>query len=1166
MAGYDGSIRINTKINTKDVPSQLQKLENSMQKVADKVVSLRQKMESLKDAKIPTDEYKEIQNQIEVTEKKINNLMARQERFLATGGKESSSAFKKMQYDLDELNNSLPYLQGELQDLVNTGKAFTLGSDTEEHSNLAQKLKEAENELLVLKKRYEELLARQGSVSDRFSKMKDSAKKAFSAMSSDAKQADISLSKGLKTILKYGFGIRSIYALFNKVRAGITAGFTNLMNYSDGFANSVQGVKNSMSTLGNQIAAAFSPIVQLVLPWLSKLIDAISTAMTYVAQFIAVLGGKSTFTRAKKVQDSYNKSLDNTAKAADKARGALAKFDDLDVLEKKEENVDAGGGVAGAAGDLFEEVPVDSKFKDWLDGILEKLKPILDYFNKLKDIFMEGFWDGLGDWEYRLESIKNSLASIKDSVIDIFTDPAVITAADNWAQSVAYMLGALAGSMSSVGLTIATNLVGGIALYLEQNKERIKSYLISMFDIWADVNNMLSVFFISFAYVFEAFASESGQQLTANLIGIFTDAFMGVTELASKLARDLLNTIIKPFVDNKEEFRTALEGFLGVLEEVTRTIKQGIDDTFDKLNEVYDEHFKPFFDSVSEGLSELTNDFLEFWNGNVQPILDKWAEDFDKLWKEHIQPLLDNAAEFLGKVADLLKVLWENVLQPFIEWIISNVLSKILPVIDSIWNTLVEFVGYVADFVNDFITLLGGIIDFLTGIFSSDFDLAYKGLAEIASGFVDMLKDLLLGGITLIFNGIVTKILEFTAPLSEAGQEIVQGIVDGILSFKDKVVNAVTDIADSIVGWFKDALGIHSPSTVMEEQGEYITEGLLDGMKDKIYLVSELWNNLKQDMINTLKDIGTWFLDFWSGLLTSISTKLQNIKKSFSETWTNIQKSTAEVWNAISEFFTKTLSDIQKFFTDIWTDIQNWFTGFWNRFTAYLREVWENITSYLIRKLDEIGTFFRQKLEDIRTFFTNFMSSISNLVSTVWNSAWTSAQNIFESFKARIESVAETIRNIIGSLFSWISDSVSGILSAISEVGDAASTTSSQVGSLMGSVANMGRAYTVENISAYNLDSIPQLASGAVIRGGNPFMAILGDQPRGQVNIEAPLATIEQGVENVLSRNGYGNVPSGLNPTISLNVNGQEFARLTLGDILHELGRQGYNVDVLGVT
>jgi len=139
MAQYDGSIRINTKIGTKEASSQLLTLENRIKKTADKIASLRSKMDALKDVKIPTEEYKEVSSQIAKVEQKISDLQAQQERFLATGGKANSSAYKKMEYDLEELRNSLPYLQRELQDLVDTGEAFTLGSDTQEYANMEQR-------------------------------------------------------------------------------------------------------------------------------------------------------------------------------------------------------------------------------------------------------------------------------------------------------------------------------------------------------------------------------------------------------------------------------------------------------------------------------------------------------------------------------------------------------------------------------------------------------------------------------------------------------------------------------------------------------------------------------------------------------------------------------------------------------------------------------------------------------------------------------------------------------------------------------------------------------------------------------------------------------------------------------------------------------------------
>lgn len=75
-----------------------------------------------------------------------------------------------MQYDLEELRNSLPYLKGELQDLVETGKAFTLGKDTEEYDKLRKQLKYAENDMDSLKKKHELMLLKQVRSTDEFKK------------------------------------------------------------------------------------------------------------------------------------------------------------------------------------------------------------------------------------------------------------------------------------------------------------------------------------------------------------------------------------------------------------------------------------------------------------------------------------------------------------------------------------------------------------------------------------------------------------------------------------------------------------------------------------------------------------------------------------------------------------------------------------------------------------------------------------------------------------------------------------------------------------------------------------------------------------------------------------------------------------------------------------
>ncbi len=756
MAQYDGSIRINTKIDSKQASAQLMTLENRIVKTADKIAGLRSKMDALKDAKIPTQEYSEISTQIQKAELEFNKLLEKQEQ-MQREGKNNGVAWERLNEKMEETGNTIRYAQGELQDLVDTGKAFMLGSDTEEFSKLGQQLQYAENDMAVLNQRNDELIAKQGKTSDGYKKLGNTAKKSLEKINNTQKKSNSLIStmgSRFKSLALSLLIFNQISKAFRALTQSIKEGFTNLYEGNKRFKSSVDSLKASALTLKNTLAAAFSPLVEIAIPYIQRFIEWLTSAINMVGQFIAALTGRKTYMRAiKQSAAATEEAAEATEEETEAMNKQLSPLDKLNVLTSenaKEKEKDDGMDTGAEA--MFEEVPIDNKILDFLQKLKDFLAPIIDYAKKLKDIFMEGFWDGLGDWEYRWDSIKNSLVSIKDSLIDIFTDLDVVGAADRWAQSFSYMLGSLAGSVASIGLTIATNLIGGIAKYLEQNTERIKEYLISMFNIWEDINYLLADFFQAFAYVFEAFASEEGQQLTANIIGIFASIFMGVTELASKFFRDILNILIQPFAENKEAFREALEGFLGVLAEVIGTIKQGIDDTFDHLNQVYDEHLKPFFDSVAQGLSDLTAQFMEFWNNDVQPILDKWAEKFDVLWKEHIQPALDKIGDAIGRLADFLKDMWEKGLKPIISWIIDNILPVLLPIINELFNASMEFVGWIFDVIGEIMNIFIELVNLISSLIEGDLKGALQALKNMFS---------------IVWNGIVNTVGSAVNKISE---------------------------------------------------------------------------------------------------------------------------------------------------------------------------------------------------------------------------------------------------------------------------------------------------------------------------------------------------------------------------------------------------------------
>ena len=109
--------------------------------------------------------------------------------------------------------------------------------------------------------------------------------------------------------------------------------------------------------------------------------------------------------------------------------------------------------------------------------------------------------DGLGDFQPRLDSIKRKYCSIKESLRNFLYDAEYKKRLNNFVNTFVYALGQVVGSIASIGLTIGTNLVGGIAKYLAQNTERIKQYFINMFNVGAEISASIgNLFFFSCLY------------------------------------------------------------------------------------------------------------------------------------------------------------------------------------------------------------------------------------------------------------------------------------------------------------------------------------------------------------------------------------------------------------------------------------------------------------------------------------------------------------------------------------------------------------------------------------------------------------------------------------------------------------------------------------------
>lgn len=107
-----------------------------------------------------------------------------------------------------------------------------------------------------------------------------------------------------------------------------------------------------------------------------------------------------------------------------------------------------------------------------------------------------------------------------------------------------------------------------------------------------------------------------------------------------------------------------------------------------------------------------------------------------------------------------------------------------------------------------------------------------------------------------------------------------------------------------------------------------------------------------------------------------------------------------------------------------------------------------------------------------------------------------------------------------------------------SELDNSLNATIAKARELQTTLAGLGAASPSINIPMGYKRVIPKLATGAVIPANREFLAVLGDQRSG-TNVEAPLATIEQAVANVLSRmGGFGTQQA------VLEIDGEKFGKL----------------------
>ncbi|WOI91323.1 hypothetical protein RYQ61_00225 [Streptococcus intermedius] len=748
--------------------------------------------------------------------------------------------------------------------------------------------------------------------------------------------------------------------------------------YGDTLASTVNGRVNLFKSLlkdaALNIGNSFLPILNAIMPVLNSLAMALKNVTAKLAEFVGLLFNKKATVKdgaigsankgmkdlaggagdvadalgdADDASGGLSDNLDDTAKSARKAVKellGLAGFDEINSLKKNDDSDDSNPkspkGKKGKKGknkgngafkDILPEIGLEdmnNNFKSIFDGLGDKLKGLFTLFNA-------GF--NAAFRSEGLERIKKALDRIKKTLTEIATDPQVVNAFNLMTQRIAYALGQVVGSIATTGVAIGVFVAESIANGLERQKERIKRSLVALFTNVGEIAQSIGNIAQSLANAFyDVMTSIGAVRIGSAIVSAVLSVGATVVELGSNLARDWFRGFEKVITNNAPKlakvFKTALNNIAPVFE----TIERAVNDFGNMLTRVYREHVRPVYDNVSKGISKIVGIFIDGFNTHVNPVIKKFGEGFKKVYVEHVKPTIDKIGESLGGMYDAFKKLWDEILQPFFEWIAANVWPIIAPIVENIGNEFLNTLGLIFDIIGRLFEILRGVIDFLVGVFTGDWSLAWQGILEILHAIFDPIVDWFSEKFQSAYDAITTI-------FSDIGSWFADRYSD--------IKNALTSVGDWFSQKFKQAY---------------------DGIVNTFQNIGQWFADRYNDIKNALQSVGNWFTqkfqEAWNGLTTIFS----GLGSWFGQRWSDVTAALSNVASWFGSIFGQAYSAVQSAFSSI----GSFFSGIWNTVQNIFVNAGQMVGS-------AVGGAFRGAINAVLGTIENIVNSFINMINGV---------------------------------------------------------------------------------------------------------------------------------------------------------------------------------------
>lgn len=554
-------------------------------------------------------------------------------------------------------------------------------------------------------------------------------------------------------------------------------------------------------------------------------------------------------------------------------------------------------------------------------------------------------------------------------------------------------------------------------------------------------------------------------------------------------------------------------------------------------------------DKISDSAKKLANLFKKLW------------KPFQDAWKKEGKNTIDAANIALSGIAKLAKSVGKSLAEVWTNGTGTTMLTTMLRIAQNVLKTIGNIASGFADawnknnvgtqIIQNIADALVVVMQFIERIAADtatwaanlDFYPLLESISNLTSAFAPILESI--GNVLeWIYNNIVLPMLKWVI---EVGLPTVINLVAKVATFLADHQSIVEAFGAALIGAFAAAKIAELASGVIKSVSGIATAakglialmtgtgGIMGGIKAIATAIGT--GGIFAIAVGAAIAIGVLLYKNWDEICAAatklkdwVVEKTRELSESATRTLSNLKEKIANVWNIIKTSTSTTWNAIKKTLSGLWNSLKSTASTVFNAIKTKVVGVWDSVKNKTSRTWENVATFVSAKVEAIKNAITNKFNAARDAVKSAF-------EGIVDFIKAPINQAISIVNNAVG----MINNAIGGIESAFSF---GPWTVPTPFGS-----RTIGFHATFPRIS-----TIPYLASGAVIPPRSEFLAVLGDQKKGN-NLEAPESLLRQIVREE-SGKGQGD---GNTYNVTVNASGRKLLDIIISEAEMRRNRNGKN-------